>query len=284
MTVPFLCLLALAGAQEKKFDLPEFQFRDVLQVGQREIVLGPALQKDVTMVVRKSKHLPGTFGQFQTYGPTDLTYSIGVVHWSVTEGTLRNKPCRIIKLEALTKDDRLGQSTILPYGVRNTKIYWISPEGKILRQFVRTGDPNGTKSADCTFLTDHIEDTVEENGVKHASRVFPNFDMSLLDAQFKPMLEGDKVILESKEYYEFEPFKQSFVKYKATASGRFHGNWNGTKFDGVHVDIQGPKALVVVFVSKEGDLVQVDFPKGESIDLNTIPDSKNPYFRKPEKG
>ncbi len=57
-----------------------------------------------------------------------------------------------------------------------------------------------------------------------------------------------------------------------------------TKFDGQHVDIEGPKReKQVVYVSKEGDLVKVDLSDTETINITNLPRSKDPLYKKPTR-
>jgi hypothetical protein len=88
------------------------------------------------------------------------------------------------------------------------------------------------------------------------------------------------VILPKKEYRVFDPFTEGFLAYSARADGRFHGSWGSTKFEGLHIEIEGPSSKVVVYISKEGDMVKVDLPKGESLILDALPNARDPLFLK----
>jgi len=280
MAIPFVSVLVLLSAQAQVEGLPKFVFKPAVTAGQREIVLGPQIQYDVTMEVRREKEVDTQFTPNKILGPALFTYSLGYVRWTCSDGKLFEKPCRILKMEGVTKGSNQTKTKTIEYATRNDTTYWITPEGKLLRQSVHLRGPDDNKDAECVFWADHIEVSVIDKRGRRSFTVYPNVDLSLVDLQFKPMLEGEKVILGQKEYLVFEPFSQAFLKYKATAYGQFHGTWLATKFDGTHVDIEGPTGTATVFVSKEGDLVKVDLPHSDSLVLNNLPHSRDPMYLK----
>ncbi len=273
----FALLLAGQGVVQ---DLPKFSYLAAYTPGQREIALGPLPQYDVTMEVRFEKTTNAEFTKTKIYGESLTSYSKGYVRWSCIDGKLFDKPCRILKMDGITKGENRTRIKTISYGSRNTTTYWISPEGKLLRQSIQLLDPEGVRNAECIYWADHIEVSVADRKGRRSFTVFPKIDLSLLDLQFKPMLDGEKVILPFKEYYVYNPFEGSFDKYKATVGGSFHGSWMATKFDGTHVDIEGPEGRVVAYISKEGDLIKVDLPKNHALVLDMLPHSRDPFYIK----
>jgi len=281
MPIPFLSMFVILGWQTTFEGLPTATYVPAVSPGEREIVLGPALQGDVTMEVRFEKDIPAEFTPNKILGPTWTEYSQGYVRWEVKDGALFDKPCRILKTEGITRGTNKTKLKVLEYATRNSTTYWITPEGKLLRQSVTLVDPRETKTAECVFWSDHVEVSTSDKRGRRAFTVYPNIDLSLVDLQFKPMIQDNKIVLPKKEYYAFEPFSQAFLKYTATVAGEFHGTWLGTKFDGTHVDIVGPKGTqTTVYISKEGDLVKVDLPANQALVLNNLPHSKDPLYQK----
>ncbi|MDR3690298.1 MAG: hypothetical protein P4L46_13030 [Fimbriimonas sp.] len=259
--------------------LPKFDFKPAVMVGQREIVLGPLVQPDTVMEVRYDNDVPAEFGKGPIAPPSSFVYSKGYVRWSVTDGMLFNKSCRILKSEGLTKGEIILRTRRVPYACTYRESYWILPDGKLLRQSAEQEDPYGKRHAEAVFWPDHIDVSVVDSKHTKSFSMYPNVDMKLLDAQFKPMVDSGKIITDLKEYYTFDPFTQGFTKYKATVTGTFHGSWLATKFEGPHIEIDGPKQTQMVYVSKENDLIKVDLPDHLSIVLDFLPRDRDPLYQ-----
>jgi hypothetical protein len=232
------------------------------------------------MQVRYENEVPAQLGYGRVLGDALLIAAMGYVRWSVTDGSLFDQPCRILKMDGTTKGSFTFKTRRVEYATRNTTTYWITKEGKLLRQSVHLSDPTETKVSECVFGADHIDVSVSDHKGRRSFTVYPSVDLSLVDLQFKPMIVDNKVVLSRKEYLVFEPFNQEFVKYKATAVGTFRGTWLATKFEGSHIDIEGPKGKIAAFVSKEGDLVEADLTATQSLVLDRLPDSKDPFVQK----
>jgi len=279
MVIAFLSMLVAGGPQFQSEGLPTFNYTAAFSAGQREIVLGPIPYHDVTMEVRYEKDTDAQYTPNKIIGPSWEEYATGYVRWDVSDTTLFDKPCRKLRMEGITKGKNSTKTKDISYATRNSTTYWITPEGKVLRQHIQLVDPSETKTAEAVFWSDHIEVSVDDKRGRRSFTVYPNVDLSLIDMQFKPMMEGDKVVLPYKEYYVFEPFTQAFIKYKAAVGGTFHGTWLAMKFDGTHIDIDGPRGRIIAYISKEGDLVKADLGNNRSLVLNNLPESRDPKYK-----
>lgn len=280
MPNPIVFALAVLGSQGVVQDLPKFKYNAALMPGQREIVLGPQLQYDVTMEVRIDREIPAQFTPSKIFGDSLEIYANGYVRWSVTDGTLFNTPCRVMKMDGITKGVNYTKTKQLAYTSRNTTTYWITTDGKLLRESIRITDPTEAKAAECVFWPDRIEVSVDDRKGRRSFAVYPKVDLKLVDMQFKPMIEDGKVVLSTKDYYVFDPFDQGFTKYTATLGGNFHGTFLATRFEGRHIDITGPRGKSVAYISKEDDLVKVDFPGNFYLVLDNLPRSRDPLYQK----
>ncbi len=283
MLVFLSSVLAISLVSQRVDGLPKFTYKPAVTIGQREIILGPVPQPDTVMEVRFDNDVPAQIGEGRIAPPSWFEYAKGYVRWSVTPGTLFEKPCYILKTDGTTKGENRTKTKKIGYACENTTTWWIAPTGKLMRQSVTILDPLGRRHAEAVFWPDRIEVSVSDTRGNRSFTLYPNVDLALLDAQFKPMMEGDKVILSYKEYYTFDPFTQAFTKFKASVSGTFHGTWLGTKFEGIHVDIEGPKDKQVAFMSKESDLIKVELPEHTAIVLNFLPHSRDPIYKKLEE-
>lgn len=279
MAFPIGIVASFIGVQGVVRDLPQPYYAPAFTAGQREVVFGPDPLAEVTMEVRNEKITPAQFTPNKILGDSDEIYSIGYVRWSVTDGTLFDKPCRILKMDGITRGENKTKFKSFQYASRNTTTYWITTEGKILRQSVYLANPWETQKAECVYWKDHIDVSVDDKKSRKTFSVYPSVDLSLVDLQFKPMFDGQKVLMHTKEYFVFDPFTQAFLKYRVGVGGNFHGTFLNMKFEGTRFDIEGPKATVKAYISKEGDLVKVDLTESTALVLNNIPRSRDPMVQ-----
>ena len=274
----------LLKCQRNLEEIKPLEFAPAVSTGEREIILGPELVRDTTMQISYEKEIPPTFTSGSVIGGSLIQNSRGFVRWSVLDATLFEKPCRILKYDGITKMVHQGKTKREEFLTQNTVTYWVSVDGKILRQSNRLIDPLTTRKAESVFFSDHIEASVEDEKGRRSFTLFPKVEMKLFDQQFQPMVNANKFLINYKDYCVFDPFKQATLQYKASASGNFKGTFLATKFEGLHVDLTGPDGRRVAYISKEGDLVYVERPNGESLVLNMLPASKDPAYSHPTGG
>ena len=276
----FMLGIALLLSQGRQIlGVPKPLYKPAVTVGQREVLLGPVPQPDTVMEVRYEKEQMPEFTSNTVFGGTDIVYAKGYVRWSVKEGTIFSKPCLIIKTDGTTKGEIRTKTKRFEYANQNTTTWWVQTDGKLIRQSVQLNGPEGQKHAEAVFWPDHIEVSVSDGGRNKSFTMYPNIDMTFIHAMFKPMVEGDKITVNYKEFYTFDPFTQQFTKFKAYVSGNFKGTWLGEKFEGKHFNIESEKLAQVAFLSKENDLIKVDLPDNTSIVLNFLPHDRDPFYK-----
>ncbi len=269
-------LLVLAMVPQRQVEgLPDLNVKVAFMPGQREVVLGPLPQRDFVMSVIHSKDYPGTYDGKGLAPPVWDEYPLGHVRWSVTDGEIFNRPCRIIRMQGMTQSQIPMKRLKKVVGVQNdaTTVWYLGVDGKIIRQYEARGGHNGQKIANCTYGEESIEVQVEENGRRRVTTVFPAVDMEKLHLQFRPMIVGDRTVMEEKEYFVYDPFGGGFEKRTAKISGKFNGMWLQKKFQGRHVDITGPQMTVKAYISDQGDLIKADLPRDDFFILQTLPPS-----------
>lgn len=269
-------LAAVVLPQRDVQGVPQLDIRDAVMPGQREIVLGPLPYRDMVMSVIHSKDYRGTFDGKGLAPPVWEEYPLGHVRWSVTDGSLFDRPCRVIRLQGMTQSQVKMKKLQKNVVVENDAVthWYLSLEGRILRQFEQRGGYGGVKSASCTYGDDSITVQVEENGKRKITTVYPAIEMEKLHLQFRPMIVGEKVLMEEKEYFVYDPFSGGFEKRTAKLSGKFAGQWLQKDFRGRTVDITSARMTVKAYVGEEGDLVKVDLPQNDFIILQHVPPGK----------
>ena len=249
---------------------------DAILPGQREVVMGPLPYRDTVMSVIHSKDYPGTYDGKGLSPPVWDEYPKGHVRWSVTEGTHFDKPCRVIRLQGMMQSVVEMRRLKKAASVQNEAltIWYLSLDGRILRQYESRQGFDGVKTANCIYGDESIEVQTQDSRNRRVATVYPNVDMEKLHLQFRPMIVGDKVVMEEKEYYVYDPFGGGFEKRTARIAGKFAGQWLQKNFRGRHVDIATPRVTMKAYVSEEGDLVKVDLPKDDYFILQSVPQGK----------
>ena len=270
-------LLAVAFSQQRDVQgVMKLDIMEAVTPGQREVVLGPLPYRDTVMTVLHSRDYPGTYDGKGLAPPVWDEYPKGTVRWSVTDGTHFDKPCKVIRLQGMTQSVVEMRRLKKVASVQNDAltVWYLSPEGRILRQFESRQGYGGEKTANCIYGDDSIEVQVTEGRQRRVTTVYPNVDMEKLHLQFRPMIVGDKILMEAKEYWVYNPFGGGFEKRTAKLGGRFAGQWLQKNFKGRHVDITSTSMSVKAYISEEGDLVKVDLPKDDFFILQTVPQGK----------
>lgn len=256
--------------------VPSLDVKDAVMPGQREVILGPLPYRDIVMSVVHSRDYPGTYDGRGLSPPVWDDYPLGHVRWSVTESSLFERPCRIVRLEGMTQSQvemkRLQKTALVENGALT--VWYLSLDGRILRQYEQRSGYGGTKSANCTYAEDSITVQVEDGAKRRVTTVHPAIDMEKLHLQFRPMVANGQVLMEEKEYLVYDPFTGGFEKRTAKLSGKFAGQWLQTQFRGRTFDLTTPTRTVKAYVGDEGDLVKVDLPKDDFIILQHVPPGK----------
>ncbi|MGV3615428.1 MAG: hypothetical protein ACO1SV_08865 [Fimbriimonas sp.] len=269
-------LVATVTPQRDVIGVKDLDVKEAYMPGQREIVLGPLPYRETVMSVIHSKDYPGTFDGKGLAPPVWDEYPLGHVRWSVAEGSLFEKPCRVLRLQGMTQSQVPMKRLQKVVGVQNdaVTVWYLSFDGRILRQYEQRSGYGGQKVANCTYGEDEIQVQVEEGGKRRITTVYPAVDMEKLHLQFRPMIVGDRVVMEEKEYFTYDPFGGGFQKRTAKIGGLFAGQWLQRPFKGRHVDITTPRHTVKAYISDEGDLVKVDLPKDDFFILQSLPPGK----------
>lgn len=242
--------------------------------GMREVVMGmgapyPDTRMQVIFQTDRQAHFPAGGGTITAGGVTEI--ALGHVRWSVKEETFAGKKVRVLRCEGQLKE-KLTKT--LEVTISDTLAYWVDEDGKILRQYNQQVRPYQTRTANCVYQKDSIDISVDDEKGRRATSIFPNVEMDELHAQFKPMIVDGKAVMETKEYYVFDPFQSTFDKHTARVSGWAGGTYFAMKFKGKSFEISNPRLTQNVAISEEGDMIHVILPKERFIVMQNIPPGK----------
>ena len=101
--------------------------------------------------------------------------------------------------------------------------------------------------------------------------IIPGCGMDKIQAQFKPMIKGDKVLMTEKEFYTLNPYNGAPEKNLAKIMGRFSGKFGPKPFKGRYIDIVREKGGERIFLSNEGLLMKVETPMDYFLYIEEVP-------------
>lgn len=274
-----VCLLTTQQQQLPR-DLT-FQIPEPIFAGEREILLGPKEYSDSIMSLIYSKDKPASLDMKGINPPIWEEYPIGSIRWSVKPGTFGSQSCMVVKNDVIFRPQYhyafkgKTRQTNVTLDIRGVSQWWVTADGKILRQYEQRTDDRGVRTANCTYGTDSIEVSVEEFGKRRVTTLFPG-DMQLLQNQFKPMVVDGRVVMSEKPYAIYNPFTSGFEKHIAKVGGAFQGTYLSQKFEGLSLVVDGydKDGEFRAYVSKEGDLVKMDLPKDRYLVLQSVPPAR----------
>lgn len=264
--------------------LPKVAYEIPVTGGQREIVLGVKPVRETFLNYFYEKQIDASFapnlnsnGQWVDSvrpGGWDVR-NLGWMRWSVRNAELFNKPCKTIASDSLVRQTFKGRRNDIKVENLARQQWWVSDEGRILRHYYRLQTPEGVWVGDAVYGPESIEVNQTTPRGPSFKTFFPSCGMDALQEQFKPMLAGEEVLKAVKSYPVFNPITGVIENYEAKVSGTFHSQYMRVWFKGRHVEIKGPnKFWLRAYVTKEGDMIKVDFENEKSWVISSLPDSK----------
>lgn len=230
-------------------------------MGQREVALGPQPLRRTIMVAIVSKEIEPMFTSKAILPGGWSEFRFGRAQSEVIDDNLFNKPCRKIQLSGLSTysinyySARRGQETA-------NVTWWVTPKGKILRQYAERETPMGMEVADATYGVTEIEVRRTDPAGKTTFATFHvENEMEAIQRQFVPMLEGDKLLTPRKEFKVLDPFTGGLVAMKAEIQGRFTFREGGKKYEGRMCNVTAGSGRANVLITAKGDIVRVELGK-----------------------
>jgi hypothetical protein len=264
--------------------LPKIVYEIPVPGGQREIVLGVQdyretflsyfYEKEIDASYAPSGNTGGAWVDSVRPGGWDVK-NLGYMRWSVKNGELFSKQCKTISSESLVRQTVKTVKHDLKFENFARHQWWVEPYGKILRHYYRLQTPEGLFIGDAVYGKEEIEVNLTTPKGTSYRTMFPAGGMEPLHNMFKPMLRGEEVLMREKKFSIFNPITSQVEEYTATIGGVFNSQYMTAWFKGHHVEITGPnKFWERAFVTKDGDLIKVEFTNDRSWLISSVPDSK----------
>lgn len=195
---------------------------------------------------------------------------VGYTAYKVTNSTYEGKTCLLFESDATRNRIREFKNSI-GFNVVNTtplqryRKVWLTPEGVPLRETAGFRNHQGTWEVDAKFLKEEVEVTVGTPKGRKTTTLFPAGGIELFANEFKPMVDGEKVLMSEKKYSRLDPITGGVVSITAKIGTKWEGSMFLKKFSGHRVDFTMDNRFEVAWVTKDMDLLQVNIPNGESL-------------------
>jgi len=204
--------------------------------------------------------------------PTSVGFSASKVSRSVYEG----KPCLLFESDAARNkrrdyknSDGINVINITP--VQRYRKVWISENGTPLFETSGYRSGSGTYELKATFKGDEVEIEVAGPKGKRTATIYPAGGVELFANEFKPMIDGEKVLVKEKSFSRLDPVTGGVVKIQAKVGGKFTGSLFTKRFEGHRIDFTFDGREQIGFVTFDMDLLQVNLPYGETLFAQTDP-------------
>jgi hypothetical protein len=210
---------------------------------------------------------------------------VGYSAFKVTNSTYEGKPCILFESDATRtrvreyRDSRTMRVVDTTPIVRFRKV-WLTPEGVPMRERSGYRNHQGMWELDAKFMKEEIEITTAGPRGKKTAVIFPAGGMELFANEFKPMVDGAKVLIPEKKFSRLDPVSGGIVDVTAKVGVRFEGSMFLKKFSGNRIDYSFGNRYEVAFVTNDMDLLQVNLPNGESLLADIDPTESRPGVKR----
>lgn len=197
---------------------------------------------------------------------------IGYMEVKKTASTYGGKSCTLYSSTAKYSPKPIGRNLLPPPTTRRYDM-WVADDGTPLRIYMQHNDLYRQIITDAIFKADGIEMTITEGGKSRKTTLYPSeglkaFRNPILDL----MANADK----DRTWVNFsclEAATAGIAKYKAIVTGKFSGEIAGNKVEGrmIEIDGAGPNDRYTFYVSKEGQLLQVDIADDLKVHAQSFP-------------
>jgi hypothetical protein len=214
---------------------------------------------------------------------------VGYTAYKVTNSVYEGKPCILFESDGTRNRIREYRNTASFRVVDTTPLQryrkvWLTPEGVPLRETGGFRSYQGVWEIDAKFLKEEVEVTTAGPKGKKTATIFPAGGVELFANEFKPMADGEKVLLQEKKFSRLDPVTGGVVTITAKIGVKFEGTMFLKKFTGHRVEFTFGNKFEVAFVSKDNDLLQVNVPNGESLMADIDPTEQRPAITRVKSG
>ncbi len=250
--------------------------------GQLEAVAG--LQPHATVVLgqyihRTAKPITDLSGYLEMNPRESMAKTpikVGYTAYKVSNSTYDGKPCQLFESDGTRNRIREyvnsgGFRTVNTTPLQRYRKVWLTSEGIPLRETAGFRNHQGTWEIDAKFLKEEVEITVSHPKGRRTAIIFPAGGIEMFANEFKPMVDGEKVLIPEKKFSRIDPLTGGIISVTAKIGVKFEGTMFLKKFSGHRVDFAIDNRFEVAFVTKDMDLLQVNVPNGESLMADTDP-------------
>jgi hypothetical protein len=261
---------------------PPLYAEEAYLAGQQEIAAG--LKPHATIVfgqyiARTSQPISDLSGYLDMNPRDSLAkqpVKVGYAAFKVTNSTFEGKSCVLFESDSRRNRAREFRNSnelnvIDTTPVERYRKVWLNPDGVPIRETAGYRSYQGTWEMDARFGKEELEITLSGPKGKRSMNLVPAGGIELFANEFKPMVDGEKILLEEKKFSRLDPITGGITQITAKVAAKFEGSIFLKKFSGHRIDFTIGETKQIAFVSKDMDLLQVNLPHGESLVADNDP-------------
>lgn len=222
-------------------------------------------------VLNITRHIPAAYNPARVpvngswAGGQQQDIRMGDVSFSVQNSIWKGKACKYFQGVSNWEYHPPVKNKKVIFKPRLYVFAQVSPEGKLLHM---TTAYNGFGIApavqiEATFHDDSIDVTKTEGANSTQTTLYPTFSMELFDHLFDPLIKDGLVVRKERKLAFLHPVTGAPCFIDLSLGGRFDGKHEFRRYEGYKIDVSSPdsKAKAVSFVTRQGQLLQVNLPE-----------------------
>jgi|GEM_PF-6339005 len=238
--------------------------------GQAEIVCGirPHPEQVLGLYIRRSS-IAAYFPNGSRQSANDPYIRVGETRTKVTETRLEGRSCLLLETKAtreiLGNNPMEGQNDIrVKRRLIRTRRIWVSDDGAILKTTFEQLEPDAF-SVDILVSNGSVAVFKKKGEKTESGQVDMTVDPLLFENEFLTMAWNGKVQKQTKNFATFDAFGGGIRTYEAKFDQSFQAIAGTDHVKGVHVFLKDANGTTGIWVTDDGQLLQIDAPTGERL-------------------
>ena len=202
---------------------------------------------------------------------------LGQLTWNVVDGGLKGVPCKLFTGETFWNYKTTEKNSALKdyhtakvefafdIGLDGVPIHTESHFSDIADRSMKTVD------VVADYGNDHIDETITKDGVVEKQTLYPSFGMELFAGMFDPIMRSGLIQHDKMDCAVLHPFTGQPYLFKLSVRSRFTGYFFFLNQAGYCVDVNGAEGDARAYLTRQGQLLQVDLSKKISASLELGP-------------
>ena len=198
---------------------------------------------------------------------------IGTCTWEVSDGGSQGIPCKVYdgsgewnyeisKKNSAIKNHHVAQFTMQYFvGLDGMPIHSVSHFTDV------SEDDSNIVDIIANYKSDHIDEKITKNGQSESVSMYPTFGMERFAGMFEPLMRSGLIQHDHMDCAVIHPCTGTPYEFTLQVHSRFTGTYFFLPQAGYCIDIDGAEGTGRAFLTRQGQLLQVNLPDHMSADL-----------------